>query len=143
MSYILRADHLFCDRCGEDIARCRCRVECGEADTGGEPGESDALCSITAAGGCQCGSSSLDGCDMKTRTVAFTFDGQLRYARQSTDESPIDAVARSIGRRLGPVEVWYSGTDKEMNEDLFTARWFDTKTETYREATIKLPCGVA
>jgi len=64
---------------------------------------------------------------MKTylRTVAFTFDGQLRYARQSTDESPINAVARSIGRRLGPVDVWYSETDREMGVDLFTARWFD------------------
>ncbi len=69
-------------------------------------------------------------------TVAYMWRGQLRYARKAKGESVINAVVRSVGRKTGPVTVWWS--ECRDGHDVFTAKWFDDENETFEQAEVIL-----
>jgi hypothetical protein len=70
------------------------------------------------------------------RTVAYMFRGQLHWARQGKGESPMNAVVRSVARKVGPVTLWWH--DCREGHDVYTAKWFDTKRDVFEECELTM-----
>ena len=83
------------------------------------------------------------------RRVAFMLSGSsgLAFADQSTTESPVSAVARSLNRRFerqglcdANLTLWWheclEGT--HGHNDVYTAKWFDSKAQVFREERLTM-----
>lgn len=66
--------------------------------------------------------------------IAYMRAGQLFYATRKRGESIVNAVARAVGNKVGPVTLWWS--ECRDGHDVYTAKWFDTSTDTFQEASI-------
>lgn len=71
------------------------------------------------------------------KKVVYVFGGKAFHMFQKPGESKIQAVTRALGRKTGPVTVWWSGRAGDLL-DVYTAKWFDEKTETFREVEVFL-----
>ena len=69
--------------------------------------------------------------------VTFTLDSRLSYTNKTPAQSPLDAVTRSIARRLkADVTLWYS--DRRGTLEVYTCKWFDASTDCFCECEVTL-----
>lgn len=71
--------------------------------------------------------------------VDFEFLGERLFAIRSADTRPVDAVTRSISRRLGKIPVTLiSGADRHVEYETFWAQWYNEVAEEFRESEVRI-----